>query len=120
AGAGGGRHRLGGAGRRAAEPCRRRRLRLHFRLGGERAAAAERETYRNAGVNGAAGPHGEERRAATRLEPWGPNAVRRFDSLTRRSKLPAISASFLARDQPFILRSAAMASTIRSKYSLYT
>jgi hypothetical protein len=43
--------------------------------------------------------------------------VLRCESCRKRSKLLAISASFLARDQPLTLRSAAIASTMRSKYS---
>ena len=57
-------------------------------------------------------PHGEEPRAARRLEPWPQRQERRLDNPGNRSKRPAINASFLARDQPLICRSAAIASTI--------
>ena len=45
--------------------------------------------------------------------------ARRFDSSISFCQSPAIKASFLARDQPLIRRSAAMASTTRSKFSAY-
>jgi hypothetical protein len=52
-------------------------------------------------------PHAEERRAAAHLEARGP---RRRDNNFRLLKSPRMSASFLARDQPLIWRSAEIAS----------